>query len=124
MGDRLNQWWNMTIEELMYINTVSRGIDGIERLLDNPGCLRLVKNMDGRYYYNVDGYYSINDDVTSRISAILKSAQRDINSILEQELVKLKSEFSKIEIKTETTEHEVIGNIHDNPGQLKGGEDE
>ena len=98
MGDWLNQWWNMTIEELMYINSVSRGIDGIERLLDNPGCLRLVKNMDGRYYYNVDGYYSINDDVTSRISAILDSAKREINSILEQELVKLIRELEEIEI--------------------------
>ena len=87
----------MTIEELMYINSVSRGIDDIERLLDNPGCLRLVKEMDGRYYHS-DGYYSINDDVTSRISAMLKSAQREINSILKQELVKLKRELEEIEI--------------------------
>ena len=98
MGDWLNQWWNMTIEELMYINSVSRSINHIERLLDSPGRLKLVKNLSERSYYNVDEYYSINKDVTSRISAILDNAQEEIKCILEQELVKFTIELEEIEI--------------------------
>lgn len=93
----------MTAEQLYYINSVSRGIDDIERLLDNPGHLRFVKNNDRGLYYNVNGYFSINNDVSNRINKIIEDAENEIKTILNQEIVKLKSEFSKIVVQTPKT---------------------
>lgn len=88
----------MTTEQLDCINSINRGIATIERLLANPGHLRLVQSTDRDVYYNANGYYSINKNVSNSISLILENAQQAIKCILGQELVRLKSEFEAIRV--------------------------
>lgn len=88
----------MTKEQLDYINSLSRGIVTIERLLANPGHLRLVKSTDRTVLYDVNGYYSINKNVSDSISLILENAQQAIKCILGQELIKLQKELEGIAI--------------------------
>ena len=88
----------MTTEQLDCINSINRRIATIERLLANPGHLRLVQSTDRDVYYNANGYYSINKNVSNSISLILKNAQQAIKCILGQELVRLKSEFEAIRV--------------------------
>lgn len=86
----------MATEQLNYINSINRGIATIERLLANPGHLRIVQSTDRDIYYNANGYYTINKNVSESIRLILENAQQAINCILGQEYIKLKRELEEI----------------------------
>lgn len=100
----------MTVEEVYKILDITKAMDNVRNLIDNPAQLRFTKRMVDRHIFEIDKYYHINDDVTVKIKSILEKAQAEVTTILRDELFRLTCKFAEIEVKFNSTDESQSNN--------------